>query len=234
MGIPIFTIITSLISQEVFTPQTLAFAELFRESLKDKLVDLTSKDATAILIMVSALPLLMVILGGYSSLAAATRSIAGEKENQTIEVLLSLPITLKHIFLAKILSSTILGFVCVGFISLIGVLGPEMYYHSVSGGWLGLIYIPYVHVGMLLAFSTILISSMAGTILSAWIKNALAALYVGGIVPALPVLAIVLLFIHNPQLSIKLLTELTTLTVLASFPILTIFASKVFKGKLLS
>ncbi|KPV64226.1 MAG: ABC-2 family transporter protein [Candidatus Bathyarchaeota archaeon BA2] len=229
LTIPVLTISISLINPNVFTVQTISYSLMFEKELEDKLALLTSTQSLRMLILFSSLPLLISILGGYTALASAAKSFAGEKESKTIEILLALPISDRLIFLGKILSSMILGFISAMLVAAITILGIEINYYLITRDWFGVIFSSYFHVTLALAVSAILISSMVGTILSGRIKNVIAALYAGGIVPALPVLVIILFSTYNPQINIVSLVWRMTFVISAFFPLLTLFVNRLLR-----
>lgn len=224
--IPVFIMITSSIDPAFFTSPTIAFALLFKEFLGEKLAMLTSEQALGILVLFSTLPFLAPILGGYTALASAARSFAGEKESKTLEVLLALPVSDRAIFVSKMLSSIILGFISVSMVMLTSIIGIEMRYYLLTGKWIGIMHYAQFYLPFALTIPTILIASIVGAILSAFIKNVLAVLYAGGVVPALPTVGIILYSISNPQADITMLICGTSLILVASLPILATVASK--------
>jgi sodium transport system permease protein len=138
--------------------------------------DLASDRDTAAYIIAMIVPLLILIFMYSSCMTLAAESIAGEKERGTIATLLVTPITCGELAAGKVLSLSIMAFLC-GLSSVIGTMlaipkmfnmgGPGMD-NIINMG----IYGPLDYgLLILVIYSTVLLMVTAISLISAWAKN---------------------------------------------------------------
>ncbi|MBS4176635.1 ABC transporter permease subunit [Lederbergia citrea] len=151
------------------------------------------------------LPTLFLLVPIITAMTVAGNSFVGEKENRTLESLLFSPISIKTLFLSKILASlipplfvSIISFVVCGVI--INSLGYPLFGELIfpSGNWLALI--------TCLSPMVILLSVLLNILISARVRTYQEAQNLGGII-VLPVIAMMIgqvsgLFLLGVQLII--------------------------------
>ena len=151
------------------------------------------------------LPTLFLLVPIITAMTVAANSFVGEKENRTLESLLFSPISIKTLFLSKILASlipplivSIISFVACGVI--INSLGYPLFGELIfpSGNWVALI--------TCLSPMVILLSVLLNILISARVKTYQEAQNLGGVI-VLPVIAMMIgqvsgLFLLGVQLII--------------------------------
>lgn len=151
------------------------------------------------------LPALFLLVPIITAMTIAANSFVGEKENRTLESLLFSPISIKTLFLSKIIASlipplfiSIISFIACGVI--INSFGYSLFGEVIfpSGNWVALI--------TCLSPMVILLSVLLNILISARVKTNQEAQNLGGII-ALPVIALMIgqvsgLFLLGVQLII--------------------------------